>query len=160
LNKTETGFTLSGPQGDDILIQVERLHFADHDVALDTAPTGSAGQAVALWHAALHRMPTDAELGQLLAHFDGGRSEIEVAAVIINTLAPHISDTDLVRTLYTNVVGTAPGQAEIDHYTGILERHEMSKAELFQFAAETELNHGHFAELIANGIAYTPVTGV
>lgn len=146
--------TVDARDGADVLQAIERLQFGDLALALDTA--GNAGNAYALWNAAFDRTPALTEIGGWIAPFDEGRSMVEVAQEFIASYAPAISNEDVVRVLYTNVVGRPPGSLEMDFYRGILDRGETTQAGLFVFAAQTDLNRADYVELIAGGIGYTP----
>lgn len=142
--------------GIDLLHGIERLQFSDVSLAFDT--NGHAGAAYALWNAAFNRAPAPEEIGRWIAHFDNNQSMVQVAQAFIDTYAPGLSNQDEVYILYQNVVGTPPGPSEMDYFMGILDRGEMTQAEMFVFAAETELNRADYIDLIANGISYMPWT--
>jgi Ca2+-binding RTX toxin-like protein len=146
--------TMAGRDGSDTLFAVERLQFSDLTIALDTA--GHAGHAYALWNAAFARTPSPAEIGRWISPFDAGGGIVEAAQSFIDAYAPGISYRDEVDILYTNVVGERPGAEQMDYFTGLLERGDMTQAELFVFAAKHELNQADYVELIANGVAYVP----
>ena len=55
-----------------------------------------------------------------------------------------------------SVVGTAPGEFESAYYEGILDRGEMTQAQLFVYAANHEFNRADCVDLIAEGVSYTP----
>jgi hypothetical protein len=156
--KTDAAFSvedsIAGRDGIDALQGIERLQFDDVTFALDTA--GSPASAYALWYAAFDRVPTPEEIGRWIAPFDDGGSMTDVAQAFIDVYGPDISHHDEVYILYRNVVGTPPGQFELDYFTGILDRGEMSRAELFVYAATRELNQADYVELIAEGVSYTP----
>ena len=157
-NKTDAGFsiedTFAARDGTDTLQAIERLRFSDQTLALDTS--GNAGNAYALWNAAFDRLPTLEEMGRWIAPFDSGQGMVEVAQAFIDAYAPDISHRDEVDILYRNVVGAPPGQFEMDYYSGILDRGEMTRPELFVYAAEHDLNRADFSDLVAGGISYTP----
>jgi len=148
--------TVDARDGADTLQAIERLQFSDLTLALDTE--GNAGNAYALWNAAFDRAPALREIGRWIAPFDDGRSLIEVAQAFIAAYVPGIPNQDVVRILYANVVGSPPGPFEMEFYRGILDRGEMTQAELFVFAAQTDLNRNDYVELIAGGISYLPWT--
>lgn len=157
-DKTDAGFrvkdTISARDGIDGLQAIERLQFRDLTLALD--PTGNTGNAYALWNAAFDRVPTAEEIGRWIAPLDNGNDIVQVAQEFIDAYAPGISNHDGVVILYRNVVGAPPGAAELDYYVGILDRGEMTQAQIFVFAAELDLNKADYIDLIANGISYTP----
>lgn len=146
--------TVGARDGSDVLQAIERLQFSDLSLALDT--TGNVGSAYALWNAAFDRAPTLEEIGRWIAPFDNGNDIVQVAQQFIDVYDPDISHQDEVYLLYLNVVGTPPGPAEMDYFRGILDRGEMTRAQIFVFAAQTDLNQADYVDLIANGIGYTP----
>jgi hypothetical protein len=97
-----------------------------------------------------------ARVGRWIAPFDNGYDIVQVAQAFIDAYAPGISNRDEVDILYSNVVGKPPGQPQMDYFTGLLERGEMTQAELFVFAAKHDLNQADYVELIANGVGYAP----
>ncbi|MBI4204752.1 MAG: S8 family serine peptidase [Betaproteobacteria bacterium] len=149
--------TVAGRDGIDVLFDIERLSFSDLTLAFDAS--GGAGNAYALWNAAFDRPPAPEEIGRWIAPFDAGNDIVHVAQAFIDAYAPGISYHDEVDILYRNVVGAAPGQFEMDYYTGILDRGEMTQAELFVFAAKHDLNQADYIEIIAGGISYAPWLG-
>jgi subtilisin-like proprotein convertase family protein/subtilisin family serine protease len=146
--------SVAGRNGSDVLEGVERLRFSDLSLAFDTA--GVSGDAYALWFAAFNREPAAAEIGRWIAPFDDGASMVEVAQAFRDFYAPDISNRDAVIILYSNVVDVPPGPVELEYFTGILDRGEMTQAEIFVYAAKHDLNQSDYVELIANGVSYAP----
>lgn len=147
----------TGYDGSDLLFGVERLVFADANVALDIE--GNAGKAAKLLGAVFG--PNAAEIpeyaGQAIALFDAGNSYEMLMEMALNMrLGPGASDTAVVRLLYTNVVGYAPSEADIRPYLGVLQEGNATRASLGVMAAETMLNAEHldFVGLAARGIEY------
>lgn len=142
------GHIISGPDGTDILLDIERLWFADKDLALDLGPGEAAGNTVRIIGAAFGAQNIIPEyVGIGLDLFDGGMSMLDVCQFALGTslflsLAGSNSDFDFVNTVYENVVGASPSDAERDFYVRLLvgSGGSMTQAELLMFAADTEAN--------------------
>mgnify|MGYP002149778589 CR=1 FL=1 len=74
-------------------------------------------------------------------------------------LAGSRSNADFVRLLYTNVIGTAPGAAELGYFVGLLNDGTYTQASLAFLACETLENAQHIdlVGLASTGIDYVPV---
>ena len=155
----------SGDEGTDMLQSIERLRFADRALALDL--DGAAGSTVKLIGAifgAPYLIPEFVGIG--LGFFDGGGSMASGAQLALNTdlylqLAGSRSNSDFVRLVYENVTGFAPSAAEQAVYEGILERGEMTQAQLAVLAAETNENalNIDLIGLSNSGIEFIPGSG-
>lgn len=154
----------------DTLQGIERLNFSDGVyVALDIAtPNQVAGAALALLYAGFNSLPDAVTFGHWIAKadqindsptFDSSKVE-SLAQVMLTEFAPDgISNSDLVNTLYTNVVGHAPDFAVLNQFTQSINNGTYSQAELFALAAESSLNTDHYATLVGNGLQYVPESG-
>lgn len=178
---TGSGLTVSGPDGNDALSSIERLRFADKNRAFDT--DGAAGSTVKLIGALFGWMGLQNEVdvgvglelvdgGTPLANdittqmrlvgiglqlFDGGMSYAEVADVAIHAvLGLDPSNTDLVRLLYTNVVGNPPDDAATKIYVDMIESGYFTQVSITTFAADHELNTANIdlVGLAETGIEY------
>lgn len=126
---------------------VERLKFADKNVALDLAPGESAGNAVRLIGAAFDAPHISEFMAAGISLFDSGLSMVQVAqraldtGLFLTTAGSH-GNAAFVNTVYQNVVGTLPSGAELDFYVSLLQGSggTMSQAELLAFAANTAAN--------------------
>lgn len=134
----------SGAEGSDTLISIERLRFADKAIALDL--DGAVGNAVRLIGAIFgtqYLIPEFVGIG--IRFLDGGGPMEAGAQLALNTdlyveLAGSRSNADFVRLAYGNVMGFAPSAAEQAYYEGILDRGDMTQAQLAVLAAETNEN--------------------
>jgi hypothetical protein len=68
------------------------------------------------------------------------------------------SNADIVTRLYQNVLHREPEKAGFDYWLGVLDKGTDLATVLAAFSESAE-NHDGTAELIANGIAYTPYGG-
>jgi thioesterase domain-containing protein len=160
ITNTSSGFTVSGGEGADTVINIERLYFADTRVALDL--DGAAGNTAKIIGAAFGAayLANREYVGTGVRLFDSGMSMNDVAAVVLDSvpfrqLTGSSDDTAVVTQIYGNVVGAAPTTAELDYFLSLLDD-GMSQAELLVLAANTELNQQNidFVGLSQSGIEY------
>ena len=137
----------SGSDGMDTLSGVERLRFSGSALALDTLPGQAAHSAALIVRALLGaeslRNPT--KVGDVLAFVDAGLSLNDVVGRVLADadfakLAGSRSHTDFVRFVYDNVVGHAPGPADLSYYVGLLDRGQFTQVSLGALAATVEIN--------------------
>ncbi|MCO6434098.1 calcium-binding protein [Nitrosomonas nitrosa] len=148
VNRTPSGFSVSGPEGNDTLIDIERFDFQDRNLAFDLAQGQAAGNSVRIIGAAFDTHNIIPEyVGIGLQLFDSGQSMLEVSELVVNTplfisLAGSSSNVDFVNLVYQNVVGEPPVPSERDFYVGLLQGSggTMTQAELLMLAANTIAN--------------------
>jgi len=151
----------AGTEGTDHLTGVERLHFADVDVALDV--DGTAGQAYRIYQAAFARPPELAGLGYWMGMMDKGVSLNAVAQGFVESsefaqlygTAP--SNREIVEKFYQNVLHRAGEAAGIDWWTGQLDHKLSTVAEALIGFSEGAENKAALVGVLANGIEYTPL---
>ena len=157
----DNGYTVvdnKGGEGYDALHQVERLHFADANMALDI--DGIGGQAYRIYQAAFNRTPDRAGLGFWIGVMDGGVSLDQVAAGFINSdeyrtvYASGLSNTALVSKYYDNVLHRPAEQAGIDFWVGVLDDHRASTAAVLAGISESAENVANLVGVIGNGFIY------
>lgn len=157
------GVAISGPDGSDTLSGVERLKFSDISVAFDVADGGAAGNVAKLLGAvfgpAAVTNKTYAGIG--LGLFDDqGMDYVSVASAAIHAvLGSTIDNAALVRLLYTNLVGSAPSQADVDTFVGLITNGSFTQVSLTTFAADHALNTSRIdlAGITDHGLEYIPV---
>ena len=143
----------NGNDGVDTLTAVERVAFADTNLAFDLAPGESAGNAVRIIGAALGAPNLTAEyVGIGIDLFDGGASMLQIAGIALSSqaymsLAGSHSNADFVDTVYRNIVGTSASPFERDHFSSLLQGNggTITQAELLVWAAnlhQNEINIG------------------
>ncbi|MEI6972868.1 MAG: hypothetical protein WCL44_15290, partial [bacterium] len=137
----------------DQLINIERLHFDDLFLALDTG--GLAGQAYGLIYAALDAPPAPDLLGIWLQRFDAGLTGAQVATEIIQTYAPGLPSATLVGLLYHNIVGFDPTPQALHDLVALIDQGTYTQGEFYAAAAALDLNTDQFVTLIGQGITYT-----
>ncbi|MDD2761135.1 MAG: hypothetical protein PHH11_12680 [Methylomonas sp.] len=166
-----SGGKTGGTSGSDTLVDIERMSFSDGThVALDVLQwEDSAGAALALCYAGFGGMPDAETLGHWIYEADNastssksGSSEPQariehVAQSILDYYVPGgIDNGSLVQILFSNVVGRAPDPAEQSIFTNALDQGQFTPASLFALAAETDMNTGHYIDLVGSGVVYTP----
>jgi hypothetical protein len=157
------GAAVSGPDGSDVLVSVERVQFGDRSVAFDLGLGESAGNTVRVIGAAL-----DAQYNGIAAFvgigidlFEAGMNLLEVCAAALSTplylsIAGSASNEAFVSTVYRNVVGVAPSAGELAYFTSLLQGSggTMTQAQLLEVAATLDLNEVNI------GLAGLQQTGV
>ena len=167
LSRSGDGWTFSdrsGEHGTNTLVGVERLQFSDTSLALDT--DGSAGTLARVVHAVFGSagLADSGLMGQFFDLLDGGMSEAGLVSMAIDSdafiaLAGSVSNDDLVRTLYRNVIGVDPADAERGYFVGLIESGATTPAGLALMAAEVSYNveKVDLIGLDATGVEYLPV---
>ncbi len=140
--------TISGPDGTDTFMDIERFQFADKKLAFDLALGEAAGNAVRVIGAAFGADNISAHpdwVGIALNLFDAGNGISQLAQLALGTapylaLAGSTSDEAFVNTVYQNVAGVLPSAFEHDYYLGLLQGGFMTQAELLRLAATCDAN--------------------
>lgn len=157
INPAASGFTVSGPEGNDTLTNIERLDFQDKNLLFDLSQGQAAGNTVRLIGAAFDAQNITPEFvaigiaffdsGPSLGLFDNAQLLLHVSQFILNTplfvsLAGSTSNVDFVNLVYQNVVGELPSAEERDFYVGLLQGNggTMNQAELLVLAANSAVN--------------------
>ncbi|WP_374437198.1 M10 family metallopeptidase C-terminal domain-containing protein [Inhella sp.] len=148
LARDAAGWTVSGGAGDtDTLRAIERVRFADKALAFDTAVDGNAGQVAqilrALFGASAIANPTFAGIGLSLR--DAGMGYADIVALAIGTpifeqLAGSRSNTDFVRLVYKNVIGSDASPEALAQFVGLLDNGTYTQAALGLLACQIEFN--------------------
>ncbi|VXC50457.1 DUF4214 domain-containing protein [Massilia sp. 9I] len=150
----------SAGDGSDSLVGVERIVFADGHMALDV--DGVAGQAYRIYRAAFDRAPDTTGMGYWLAEMDKGASLTSIAAGFIasrefaNLYGSAPTNTEIVSRLYKNILHREPEAAGYAYWLDVLDNKKASLAQVLAAISESTENQQAVAELIANGIVYTP----
>lgn len=161
LTKTLSGMTVASvSEGIDALINIERLHFADKSIALDTS--GNGGQAYRLYQAAFDRTPDSAGLGYWIKTLDNGTTLQSVANAFI--LSPEFkamygdnpTNAELVSKFYQHVLHRAPDKGGYDYWVGILDSNFDTPDGVLANISESVENQAGVIGVIQNGIEYTP----
>lgn len=158
-----SGATLAdttGAEGSDKLANVERIHFADADLALDIS--GNAGQAYRLYQAAFDRAPDLAGLGFWINARDNNVTMASIAHDFLispegQTLygsAP--ANADALTRFYSNVLHRAPDAAGYAFWLTALDNGQETQANVLAQFSESPENQAQVIGAIQSGITYTP----
>jgi Ca2+-binding RTX toxin-like protein len=158
VSKTDGGWTVSGANGIDTLVAIERLSFSDGSLALDL--DGNAGEVAAVAGAVFGReaVADRALVGIGLSLLDAGMgSENLMRMALEYRLGAAVSShTAVVQLLYENVVGVPPPPGELASYVDLLDRGVYSVPGIGVMAAATSnnLERIDFIGLAQTGIEY------
>jgi subtilisin family serine protease len=153
----------TGADGIDTLAGVERLVFADKNVALDV--DGDAGGVYRLYQAAFGRAPDEGGLGFWLNAKDGGMSLVDIARQFMaskeatDLYGASPSNDALVNSVYQNVLHRAADQGGHDFWVGTMNQGVNNAATLVAAFANSPENVANLVGVIGNGFAYSPVHG-
>jgi hypothetical protein len=137
--------------GSDQLIDIERLAFADHQLALDLQPTEHGGQALAfIGLLAPGLISSPDAIGVVLNLFDQGQTLLQVSQLALDVglvadLAGASTNAALAALAYYNVVGTTADFATIDTLTGYMDGRyaSYSQAKFIEVASMLDQNLQH-----------------
>lgn len=163
LASTATGYTvtdLSGAEGMDSLVNVERIQFADATLALDIA--GNGGQSYRLYQAAFNRVPDSAGLGFWIHHMDGGMSLETVASYFVTSqefidlYGTNLSHAAFIDKLYQNVLHRAGDEGGVAFWNNYMDKLGGTQASVLAYFGESPENVAALAVTIGQGFTYTP----
>jgi hypothetical protein len=150
----------TGADGTDTLTNVERLHFADKDVAFDVS--GTAGQAYRVYQAAFGRTPDAGGLGFWISAMDHGSSLASVAAGFAasaefkTVYGANPTGTEIVQKFYQNVLHRDGEPAGVTYWANVLDQKLATLAEVLVGFSESPENQAALVGVMSKGIAYTP----
>jgi Ca2+-binding RTX toxin-like protein len=142
----------------DTVTNVERLDFDDKLIATDVTPDSPGGQIFRLYRAAFDRLP-DA-VGLLYWTYQIGHDvkldAMADAFIKSSEFQAHygtgLSNHDLVAKFYENVLHRSADQAGLDFWTGALDSHAATSAQVLAAISESRENIDGTAALIGNGL--------
>ncbi|WP_334188205.1 DUF4214 domain-containing protein [Noviherbaspirillum sp.] len=148
-----TGNTIAVPTN------IKRLIFPDGVIALDLA--GNAGQAYRLYQAAFGRKPDPSGLGVQVSALDRGISALQISENFMystefrDLYGNTLTNAAFITQLYRNVLRREPDQAGFDHWIGLLDTFQLSRAQVLYAFSESNENQSRVMADIQNGILYT-----
>ncbi|MGO4380705.1 DUF4214 domain-containing protein [Pseudoduganella sp. RAF53_2] len=154
--------TVTGPEGTDTLNGVERLQFADHNMAFDL--DGTAGIIYRFYQAALDRQPDLPGLGYWIHFADTGRSFTDIASGFTNSVefqrlyGVNSDNATFVTALYHNALHREPEAAGFNDWMNRLATGTSREQVMFGFSESTE-NRAQVIGSIQHGIEYIPYSG-
>ena len=156
-NKT-VSYSVSGPDGNDTLVSVERLQFLDSNLAFDL--DGNAGQTYRLYQAAFNRTPDIAGLGGWINGMDGGLTPTQVATSFMasaefqSLYGANPSNEQFVSLLYTNALHRAADAGGLAYWVNQLVSNLQTRAQVLVNLSESPENKAAVLPSIAEGILY------
>ena len=156
---------ISGPEGQDTLIGVERAVFNDGAWGFDVEGTG--GKGYRLYQAAFNRVPDEGGLGFWIASLDAGLPLNAAAGFFIGSAefgalyGKNIPNNEFTGLLYQNVLHRLPDQGGYDFWnnalngTGGFER-ALPRAEVLAQFSESPENKANVIGVIGDGFEYIP----
>ena len=143
------------------LTHVERVLRTPHDgLAFDTGAGEHAGETYRLYQAAFARAPDQVGQGFWMSRLDQGVGLSTVAQAFVDSAefkslygnAP--GNASLVDALYQNVLHRAPDQVGHDFWTGVLDRHAATAADVLLQFSESAENVAALTGVLQPGIQY------
>jgi hypothetical protein len=155
--------SVPGRDGQDTLVGIERLKFANGTLALDI--DGNAGQAYRIYKAALDRTPDLKGLGDWIYALDTGLNTLNQVADGFTSSAEfqgkygvNTSNVNFITLLYNNVLDRNPDAAGLADWQRAFELGSSRSDVLIGFSESPE-NKANVISLIANGIRYDDFLG-
>jgi hypothetical protein len=154
-----TGFTAYGVQ----LVNFERVILEGTGTAFDT--DGAAGQAYRLYQAAFDRTPDQFGIGFWISQLDKGIGLLDVANAFVmsdefkDKYAKATTNAALVDQFYANILHRAPDATGQAFWTGVLDKHLATVADVLVHFSESPENVAALVGSIQGGISYLPYTG-
>jgi hypothetical protein len=140
-------------------VGIERLQFYDRSLAVDLGLNEAGGNTVRVIGAAFDAPAIEQHpdwVGIGLDFFDHGMSMRAVCGLVASIMV--LSNTDLVTTLFTNVVGFAPDAVTREGFVGQLQGSGggLTQGQLLEMAANVSINeiNINLVGLQANGVEF------
>lgn len=145
----------------DVLLNVERLQFADSAIAFDS----TAGTLYRLYQAVFDRTPDQAGLGYWLKAMDIGYSlnhvanQFIVADEYIKLYGANTSSAEFLTHLYANVLHRTPDADGFKYWMDALDNQHLPRDQVLLDFSESAENVAQVIGSIQNGINYIPYAG-
>lgn len=149
----------STAEGTDSLYAVERLKFADANLAMDL--NGNAGQTAKILGAVFGKaMVGNAQaVGLVLSLFDAGQTMAQVADVALRVaLSNNVTSTGVATLLYTNLFGVAPDAATAQALASYINNGTFTTTSFTTTVADLAINTANIGltGLASTGLAFVP----
>ncbi len=154
----EDQIVISNGKVDAMLIDVDRIKFADGLLATDIAPGENTGQAYRLYQAAFARTPDVAGLKFWINSLDQGQSAKEIARgflgapEFLNKYGSNLSDEALIGRFYQNILGRTPEAAGFNFWVSELSSGRRDRADVLAQFAESPENVELTMPMLAFGV--------
>jgi Ca2+-binding RTX toxin-like protein len=148
------------PDGRDTLVHVERLKFADANIAIDI--DGNGGQAYRLYQAAFNRPADSGGLGFWISTLDHGTSLKDVAQGFVDSAefkalyGVNPDNASLITRYYANILHRTPDPGGYKAWLAVLDNHWDTAAGVLASISESPENQAGVIGVIGNGIVFTP----
>jgi Ca2+-binding RTX toxin-like protein len=149
---------LNGDNGIDNLANVERVYFADKEVALVSADS-SGGQLFRMYQAAFGRAPDAAGLDYWTKVLDSKSMKLQdVASGFVQSseyralYGANQSNHDLVAKFYEHILHRGADAGGLDYWTGVLDNHAASVTQVLTAISESPESVALSVTLIGSGI--------
>lgn len=148
----------SAADGNDALIDIERVTFGDVAVAYDVS--GREGQAYRIYQAAFDRAPDQGGLGFWINAMEHGMTLNTVANAFIGSdefvskYGAAASNSDIVTMMYANVLHRAPDAQGLAHWMKLLDTQTLTLADVLTSFSESPENRVALAGIMEQGIVY------
>lgn len=158
VTQSDSQIRVSGPEGDDTLVDIERLYFSDQALAYEAE--GVAGQVYRLYQAAFDRTPDSSGLGYWINSVDNGGSLGDAAGGFLDSTefktlyGDPITDDAYLTALYNNVLNRTPDADGLAYWTNVLGSGQDSRAGVLVGFSESTENKANVASQINSGISY------
>jgi hypothetical protein len=158
---TASGYTITDFTGKDATLNVSstaRLRFADTSLGFDL--DGVAGKCYRIYQAAFARTPDAAGLGYWIGEMDRGKTLAAVAAEFITSdefrlrYGSSLSNLDLVKKLYLNVLGREGEPAGVSYWVGLLDNKLQTPSQVLEQFGESPENKAAILQVISNGVPF------
>jgi hypothetical protein len=154
--------SISGPDGSDTLASIERLQFADANLAFDL--DGNAGQTYRLYQASFNRTPDLAGLGGWIAAMDSGTTPVQVASSFMasdefkSLYGASTTNAQFVSLLYANALHRSADAGGLAGWVDELASGRQTRAQVLINFSESGENKASVLPAITNGIVYATAT--
>jgi len=149
-------FTVETTESFDTLVNVERVQYADTNLALDI--DGNAGDVAKIIGAVFgaEKLEDAALVGLGIKFMDNGVDYKTLMSAALSAVGATTNE-DAVYTLYTNIVGEDPSQEVANWYVSQLDAGRLTVGELAAFAGDSAANLANidFVGLETSGLVYT-----
>ncbi len=153
----------TGVDGVDVLANVERLHFANADIAFDHY--GTAGSAFRMYQAAFDRTPDSVGFGFWIRQLDNGVNRFDVAQAFMNSpeakalYGENPTNANFVTLMYNHVLHRAPDASGYQYWLDAMDGGIVNRAQVLAFFADSPENQAALIGTMQNGMNYTPWAG-
>jgi Ca2+-binding RTX toxin-like protein len=162
ISKGVGSYTVSGTEGSDTLLNIERIHFWDVDTAFDAS--GAAGKAFRAYEAALGRAPDAGGLGWFMNQLEHGISLAQLSGGLLASAeftshyGSSLTNSQFLTLLYANALHRAPDASGLAWWlTELSSNPSATRASAVTSFSESAECQALFVGVITAGVDYIPV---